>query len=290
MTDARNMDRNYLAFAARAGRKDMAPILLLGVVAGIIAGGMAFRAPSATSNAQLVLTPIPVYAENQNEVEDIPTKLLVEPLDIRSAALLCKSDETLLRTQKLLEKKPLKDLPSLAALRGSLQCEITIAAESPMEIAYSPILRLSAAADTPARAKQRVDAWSEACVAMAVEYKAKRQGAIAEAFAAQATGLEARLRELETNQQDTTLDHARLEALLDAHAEAIRRAEYAKVGASGEPSELQLLSPGAEWPASRLRPTLKALFFGALAGSLAAACLSFAVRLLNAAALESPAP
>lgn len=249
-------------------RRDSARIWALAVVLAAVASFAAWREPQATSSALLVLTTIPVYAENQNEIEDIPTKLLAEPLDVKSASILCKSDETLRRTLEALGGVDASI--SLSGLRGSLRCEFSIAEESPMEIVFSPILKLTARAKEPAEAKRRAGVWAGVCVEMAREYKAKRQGAIAEAYKNALEDFRERI-----GQPTFGVNTAAYEQLAS-------RAEFARIGASGNPPELQVLSPGAEWPVNPLRHALEAAiagFFGGLfAGMLLSVCLRFALQ------------
>ena len=249
-------------------RRDGVRIWALAVVIAAVGGYSAWREPQATSTAQLVLTTIPVYAENQNEIEDIPTKLLAVPLDVKSASLLCKSDETLRRTLEALGGADAAI--SLPGLRDSLRCEFSIAEESPMEIVFSPILKLTARAKNPAEAKRRADTWAKVCVEMAREYKAKRQGAIKLAYENALENFRERI-----GQPISGVNTATYEQL-------VFRAEFARIGADGNPPELQVLSPGAVWPVNPLRHALEAAvagFFGGLfAGMILSVCLRFALQ------------
>ncbi len=201
-----------IRIAFNALRSDLKPILILTVALGIFGAASGKLTNTTASSAQLLLTPMPLRASLSDQSEDEFAKMIAEPMDVKTASLLCMSDEVLSRTREKLDAQPeFEAFKSLQQLKNSLAFTVTIAKDTPYETSYSPILRLSAKAGAPARAKLMVDTWADACVEMSVHFKMRQQDQTVEALRAQSMVLAATVAAaesaLETFRRENNLEH-----------------------------------------------------------------------------------
>lgn len=198
-----------------ADRRAIAAVTIALAIVGAVAGKMT---NNVSSSAQLLLTPLPLRSAT---TEDDLSRMVAEPMDMKTAALLCMSDAALSRTRDALNADGALDqeVDDLNTLRGSLAYEITVAKETPYETVYSPILRLHAKGSSPQEAKLLVDTWAKTCEELAEEYMQRQHVPAMEAFAARAaavrTDLETADAALETFRKENNLEHQeeRLRAL-----------------------------------------------------------------------------
>jgi len=196
----------------RAVRKDRVPIVTVAIIvalAGAIAGKLT---NSTTSTADLVLTPVPL---RDATTEDDLSRMIAAPMDLKTASLLCMSDQTISRTRDMLEERQLLKAPikSLHALKNALRFEITVAKDTPYETTYSPILRLTAWGGSSAEAKALVNTWAQACVESATEYLERKQAPLEEGFKERTdqvrTSLEQADDRLEAFRRENSLEYCR---------------------------------------------------------------------------------
>lgn len=188
---SREWFRNHARAVFEALRRDRVLIILAVVV--VAAGSALFGKMTQTvkSSAQLVLTPLPLKVQSQrdaqNQTDDLAA-MIAEPMDVKTAVLLCTSDNTYSETYQALNQPGAlkKEIQSLDALRDALSFEITIEKETPYDLQYSPIIRLTAEGPNPADAKTMVDTWAENCVNAAENYLKLSQSPSAEGFAERA--------------------------------------------------------------------------------------------------------
>lgn len=179
---------------------DRRPIAALVLVMAIAGAGLGKWNQTVTSTAQLVLTPLPLRA---NASDDGMAQLVSEPMEVRTARLICLSDEAIARTLARLQaegklSKPPRDIDTL---RRALSIEVTIEKETPYVTAFSPVIQMQAEGATAAEAKIMVDTWSAVCVELAAKYKDLREGPLASEFEERASELLKDLNEIEAEIQ-----------------------------------------------------------------------------------------
>ncbi|MBI2425475.1 MAG: hypothetical protein HYV27_21800 [Candidatus Hydrogenedentes bacterium] len=174
--------------------RDRLPIALITLLIAITGGVAGKLTNSISSSAQLLLTPLPLRSATS---EDPLSQMIPVPMEVKTATLLCMSDDAVERTrQKLNESGKLEEpIESLQDLRDALEYEITVAKETPYEEIYSPVIALTAEAKSPAEAKLLVDTWAMVCEELGREYKKKQSSSTVMAFQAQEERLRAKLEE-----------------------------------------------------------------------------------------------
>ncbi len=199
-----------IGIVLRTLRKDRLPIILVTLALTVLGAVSGKLTNSASSSAQLLLTPIPLRTAT---TDDELSRMIAVPMDVKTASLLCMSDQVISRTAELLKEKKLIERPlkSLQALKSALSFEITVAKETPYETIYSPVLRLNAEGSSPSEAKALVNTWARACVELAEQYMERKQEPVKEAFQEQANKLRAALeeadRKLEAFRRDNNLQY-----------------------------------------------------------------------------------
>jgi hypothetical protein len=168
-----------LAGIVRGIRRDLVVIV---VVALIAAGGgsiMGKLTNKTRSTAQLVLSPLPFAERNKvrtvqgKTMEDELESMLATPLDVKSASLLCMSDEVLQKTLDQINtggmsSKPVKDL---LRLKKALSFQVAVDKETPYDITYSPLIVLTAEANNPSEAKLFVNSWARVVAEQAKKFQ-----------------------------------------------------------------------------------------------------------------------
>ena len=171
-------------------RKDRAKIIAVTILVAAAAAILGKLTNTATSTAQLVLTPIPLQETTE---EDALAVMLASELDVTTVSLLCKSDTVLQKTMEKINAsgqlgKPIKYVNQL---QNSLDHQVTVAKETPYELIYSPIVQLTARAKDPADACLTVNTWAEIVAESAQRFQDTVQKPAAKA-------LDARTKELKT--------------------------------------------------------------------------------------------
>jgi uncharacterized protein involved in exopolysaccharide biosynthesis len=167
---------------------DRRPIALLALALAIVGAGLGKWNQTVASTAQLVLTPLPLRAGSSN---DALAQLVSEPMEVRTARLICLSDEAISRTLNRLRDEGKLSAPprDIDTLRRALSIEVTIEKETPYETVFSPVIQMQAKGATAAEAKIMVDTWSAVCVELAAAYKDLREGPLASEFKVRADEL-----------------------------------------------------------------------------------------------------
>lgn len=198
--------RHHSSQIVAALKRDRYRIALATVLVAVVGGMVGRLGKSTTSTAQLVVTPIPLRQtfDPAKSPDDQLARMLALPLDLKTAALLCMSDDVLEKTRAALNNKPEfgRTIKALAQLRNTLRYKITVSKDTPYETVYSPILELTARASTPAQAKLMADTWAEQCVTASKSFQQKNQAPLAEAFEEQATVLSGELGKAEKDYED----------------------------------------------------------------------------------------
>jgi len=204
----------------RTLQRDRVAIALLTVALAALGAVFGKMTNSATSSAQLLLTPVPL---RDATTDDDLSRMIASPMDVKTASLLCMSDAAVSRTRELLEEEGLVEKPieNLQALKNALSFEITIAKETPYDTTYSPVLRLTAEGATPGEARNLVNTWAKACVELAEHFLERKQVPVRDAFERHREevrgALEAADEKLEAFRRDNNLDYykQRVGALTD---------------------------------------------------------------------------
>lgn len=150
--------------------RDVVAIAIVTLLLAVLGAAAGVFTHSVTSTAQLILAPPPFQAMPE---EDELAAMVADPMDVKTAVLLCTSDETLAATRdRLNEEMTLsKPVKNLRQIEQALSYTVTIAKETPYEVLYSPIIELTAKAASPADARTMVDAWAQECVNAARTYQ-----------------------------------------------------------------------------------------------------------------------
>jgi hypothetical protein len=191
-------------------RRDWFPILLVTLIVGICGGLFGKWTNTTSSSAQLLLTPVPLTTATSKTTEDDLAEMIAQPMDIRTAALLCKSDEVLSETRDTLNSSGKLESPvkALQSLNSALSYEISVAKESPMQIEYSPILRLSAKGDSPEASKLIVDTWADICVKLAKRFQEQQHTPAFNAFQVRTGALKLQLDAAEERLEEFRRDNS----------------------------------------------------------------------------------
>jgi len=181
-------------------KKDIVLILFAGIVLAAAGAAIGKFTNAATSTAQLALTPLPVRNVSQGSQEDVFMDLLAAPLDVTTASLLCMSDEVIQTTMEKLGAPGVlsAQIKNLKALENAFEFRVTVAAETPYQVVYSPLLQLTAKAKKPADAKDMVNTWAETVVDAAKRFQQATQSPLASAFEERVTALGEDLAKYET--------------------------------------------------------------------------------------------
>jgi hypothetical protein len=196
-----------LAEVFRSVRRDLVAVVLVALIAaggGAIAGKLTNK---TRSSAQLVLSPLPLAGKGKLKTiegktsEDNLEAILATPLDVKSTSLLCMSDEVLEKTLDAVNQsgklsKPVKDL---LRLKKALSFQVAVEKETPYDITYTPLIILTAEAQSPPEAKAIVNSWAR----VVAEAAKKFQDAVQMPAA---TALEGRKGELKTELTQAELD------------------------------------------------------------------------------------
>ncbi len=171
-------------------RKDF--IILILAAAVIATGGAGFGklTTKTTSSAQLVMSPMPLVGKAKVKIfegrasKDDLEAMLAAPLDVKSASLLCMSDEVLQKTLDQVNQsgslsQPLKDIKQL---RAKLNFTVAVEKETPYDITYAPLIVLMAESKRPSDAKLIVNTWSHVVMAAAKKFQDAVQGPVAKAL------------------------------------------------------------------------------------------------------------
>lgn len=173
--------------AIAALRKDRFWIVAAAVLLAVGGAALGKLTTTTTSTAALVVTPLPLRVATDIK-EDPLVPMLAEPLGIKTAVLICKSDAVLQATLNALRSggKLSGEIKTLKQLATALDTTVTIEKETPYELKYSPVILLTAKAKTPADARLMVNTWAEECVKAARKLQEANQGPVMDAFAQQA--------------------------------------------------------------------------------------------------------
>ena len=176
-------------------RQDLRSLIVVALVLGLVGGITGKLTNKTTSSAQLLLTPLPLRTAVSTLSGDDLAEMIAEPMDIKTAALVCKSDEALSKTMAVLNDSGKLSSPfnSLQTLRNAVGTQVTVSRESPMEIVYSPVIQLSAKGKSPGEAKLIVDTWADQCAILGKTYQQKRHADAARGFEERATHLQEQL-------------------------------------------------------------------------------------------------
>ncbi len=160
----------YVKGILAALRRDCLKIILFAVLAAAAAAGLGKMSNSVSSTAQLLLTPLPLHARQE---EDALATMLAPPIDATTVSLLCMSDDVLKKTMEALNaggqlKEPIKYVNSL---KSALRYRVSVAKETPYEVEYSPVIELTAFAASPTDAQLMVNAWAEQVVTAAAAFR-----------------------------------------------------------------------------------------------------------------------
>ena len=231
----------YLRDVLGCLRTDLVKIVAVTILIGAAAAAVGKLTNSATSTAQLVLTPIPLSEGAENDALAV---MLAEELDVTTVSLLCKSDTVLRKTmEKLNESGELKKpLEYVNQLESALEHRVTVSKETPYEIVYSPIIKLTARAKKPADASLMVNTWAGIVVDAAKEFQDAVQGPAAKALKERTEGLKKELvtAEMESEKFWTEGNVLYLEERLKEVIERINSLERSRTEL-----ETQMISKGA---------------------------------------------
>jgi hypothetical protein len=176
-------------------RQDLRALIAVALVLALVGGVAGKLSNKTTSSAQLVLTPLPLRTAVSSMSEDDLAEMIAEPMDIKTAALVCTSDEVLSKTMAELNAsgKLATPMKALQTLRDAVGTQVTVARESPMEIVYSPVIQLFAKGKSPAEAKLIVDTWAKQCEELGKVFQQKRHANAARGFKLRADHLRGEL-------------------------------------------------------------------------------------------------
>ena len=173
----------YLRDVLGCLRKDLTKIIAVTILAVAAAAAVGKLTNTATSTAQLVLTPIPLQ---ERKADDALAVMLASELDVTTVSLLCKSDTVLRKTMEKLNASGELGEPIeyVNQLQNALDHRVTVSKETPYDLVYSPIVELTAYAKKPADARLMVNTWAEIVVAAAKEFQDAVQKPAAKALRA----------------------------------------------------------------------------------------------------------
>ena len=179
----------------RSIRRDLVVIVVVALIAA--AGGAIIGKLTNTtrSTAQLAMSPLPLAEKSKGEF----ASMMATPLDVKSASLLCMSDEVLQKTLDQINtsgtySKPIKDL---LRLKKALSFKVVVNKETPYDISYSPLIVLTAKASRPPDAKVLVNTWARVVAEQAKKFQDAVQMPSATALEGRKSELKAALTEAE---------------------------------------------------------------------------------------------
>lgn len=258
----------------QALRKDWLIIVLFGLLLGIAGGFAGAWNARALSRAQLLHAPLPLREAMD---KDPLGRMIAEPIRVRTIALVCESDATLARTLEILGGHAAGW--NLNRLRRQLNVDIAIAEETPSETIFSPLIALTASAQSPEEAKKIVDAWANACVEEVARLRTEQHSPAATAFEKARNNARERLRQIvESNGWNKPYE---LEAAQTAYGYVALKDELARSVLDLEHPDLALFAEGSLLPPDRWAEGTRYALGAAATGLILACAASLFFRIVK---------
>ncbi len=228
--------------AAQALIKNLWLIIIVTVLAGVLALGKELLFPVPyTADTMLLVTGV---ERGSAEEGSSTTKMMPPPLNPKAYEMMLESSSVLGRVLDRLKKEGAygKDTPpELLIFRGNLSVTVDIVDETSRPVSYSPLLRMTARAETAELAKKIVDVWAEVATTQAQQAAAMRVGPSASMLVGAKKKYESELQtaweemrketgtwNLDVLKADLDANEVRMNTLMDNRANVDREHEAAK--------------------------------------------------------------
>lgn len=245
-----------------SGRQDLLWIVGLALVLGAVLAAFGKATTTTTSTAQVILTPMPlrVAAEGPDATPQGLAKMLARPLDMKTATMLCQSDQVLENTRKAVKENPEYDgeFKTLSQLKNALTFSITVSKDTPYDTVYSPILELTAQADSPKNARILANTWAEECVKAAAKFQEASQRPAMEAFGTQVDRARAELEKAEQAYEEfkKAYNPVYLTARLQGYADLMQSVDLSRTLAEQQAFGAEAKAKALEQSSTQETPTV----------------------------------